>query len=145
MANYMFVLRPTEKKVTTVCSACAKRGEVVDSCRTCHGKGVTRKSIFQYYVQDRPIEIKHIDRDPKTGILRYWEDASNFFYETTTHELNNHVPEVPYGVHLCHDTWKSAEAERDRINKYLNEKARQRKEADEHAIDTLTEIMSFSF
>lgn len=145
MANYMFVLRPTEKKFTTVCPACAKRGEVVDSCRTCYGKGVIKKNIFQYYVKDRPIEITYTDRDPKTGILRYWEDTSNFFYETTTHELNNHVPEVPYGVHLCHDTWKSAESECERINKYLSEKARQHKDADEHAIDTLAEIMSFSF
>lgn len=128
MANYMFVLRPTEKKFTTVCSACAKRGEVVDSCRTCHGKGITRKSVFQYYVQDRPIEINHVDRDPKTGILRYWEDASNFFYETITPDLNSNVPDVPYGVHLCHDNWKSAEAECERINEYLSKKAR--READ---------------
>jgi hypothetical protein len=128
MANYMFVLRPTEKKFTTVCSACAKRGEVVDSCRTCHGKGITRKSVFQYYIQDRPIEINYIDRDPKTGILRYWEDASNFFYETVTPDLNNNVPNVPYGVHLCHDNWKSAEAECERINEYLSKKAR--READ---------------
>lgn len=141
MANYMFVLRPTEKKFVKVCPACAKRGEVVDSCRTCYGKGVIKKSTFQYYVKDRPIEITYIDRDPKTGILRYWEDASNFFYETITHELNKYVPEVPYGVHLCHDTWKSAESECERINKYLRDSAKQ-------AIDTRAEIIEltqFSF
>lgn len=139
MANYMFVLRPTEKKVTTVCSACAKRGEVVDSCRTCHGKGTTRKSIFQYYVQARPIEIARVDRDPKNGILRYWEDASNFFYETVTSDLNKNVPDVPYGVHLCHDNWKSARAECDRINKYLNEKARQCVKANEGTFNIIEE------
>lgn len=145
MANYMFVLRPTEKKFTTVCPACAKRGEVVDNCKTCYGKGVIKKSIFQYYVKDRPIEINYVDRNPKNGILRYWEDASNFFYETTTPELNKNVPEVPYGVHLCHDTWKSAEAECERINKYLNEKARQHKEDDKDTVDTMAEIMHFLF
>ena len=125
MANYMFVLRPTEKKYRVVCPDCAKRGEVLDSCKCCCGVGVIRKSIKQYYVQDRPIEIEHTDRDPKTGILRYWENKSEFFYETVTASLNNYVPDVPYGVHLCHDTRKFAEAECERINKYLSGSTKQ--------------------
>lgn len=117
----MFVLRPTEKRITTVCPACAKRGEVVSSCPTCYGAGIKKKNIPQYYVQDNPVEIIRIDRDPKTGVLRYWENLSEFFYETTTPALNKYVPEVPYGVHLCHSTRKSAEVESERVNKYLNE------------------------
>jgi hypothetical protein len=121
MANYMFVLRPTEKKYKVVCPICAKRGIVEDSCFTCHGTGIKRKSVFQYYVQDRPIEIIRIDRDPKTGILRYWENLCEFFYETVDPKLNKYVPEVPYGIHLCHDDRKSAQVECERINKFLME------------------------
>ena len=119
MAYYMFILRPTEKKFKVVCPACAKRGEVVASCRTCCGAGVRGKSIMQYYVQEKPIEIEKVDRDPKNGILRYWENLSEFFYETVTPKLNKYAPDVPYGVHLCHDTRKSAEIECERINNYL--------------------------
>ena len=124
MANYMFILRPTEKKYRVVCPACAKRGLVSDYCLTCHGTGVKGSVMKQYYVQDRPIEIEKIDRDPHTGVLRYWENLSEFFYETTTPQLNKYIPEVPYGVHLCHDTRKSAQTECDRINKHLSTQAR---------------------
>lgn len=119
MANYMFILRPMEKKFTTVCPTCTKRGEVVSDCRTCHGLGVQKKSVFQYDVQDRPIEIERVDRDPETGILRYWENYCEYFYETTYPELNKYVPEVPHGIHLCHDDRKSAQIECERINKHL--------------------------
>jgi hypothetical protein len=122
--NYMFILRPTDKRFKTVCPTCAKRGEVVEDCRTCHGAGIMIAKVFQYYVQDRPIEIAYKDRDPKTGVLRYWEDASNFFYETVTPELNKYVPKVPYGIHLCHDTWIQAKRECVRVNKHLVEIAK---------------------
>jgi len=141
MINYMFMLRPTEKKFTTVCPACAKRGEVVDTCRTCYGKGVIRKSTMQYYVRTNPIEIEKIDRDPKNGILRYWEDASDFCYETTTPKLNKYVPDVPYGVHLCHFDRKSAQIECDRINKYLSEKAKRA----ESEVDKLSIELNYIF
>jgi hypothetical protein len=120
MANYMFILRPTEKIRKTVCPQCAERGEVISSCTTCHGAGVRKQQIPQYYVQDKPICISKIDRDPKTGILRYWDSRCEFFYETVYPELNEYVPKVPHGVHLCHDSMKSAQAECERINTYLN-------------------------
>ena len=123
MANYMFVLRPTEKAYKSVCPACAERGEVINACPVCKGSAVKNYRYAQYYVQDRPIQIVKVDRDPKTGILRYWENASEYFNETTTPDLNRYVPEVPYGVHFCHDDKKSAEAECERINKYLASKA----------------------
>ena len=119
MANYMFVLRPTEKVIKTVCPECSKRGEVVNSCQTCHGSAIKKYNFTQYYVQDKPIQITNIDRDPKTGVLRYWEGACDFFYETVYPELNRYVPEVPHGIHLCHDTMLSAKQECERINKYL--------------------------
>ena len=119
MANYMFILRSTEKKYKVVCPECAKRGEVLASCHHCCGAGVRGKTVQQYYVQERPIEIVKTDRDPKTGVLRYWESVDEFFYETVTPKLNKYVPEVPYGVHLCHDTRKSADTECERLNNYL--------------------------
>lgn len=123
MANYMFVLRPTEKVHKSVCPACAERGEVIDTCPVCRGSAVKKYRSVQYYVQDKPIQIIKVDRDPKNGILRYWEGASDFYHETTTNEMNRYVPDVPYGVHFCHDDKKSAEVECERINKYLASKA----------------------
>jgi len=124
MANYMFVLRPTEKKYKVVCPLCAKVGMVEGSCMRCHGAGVVNQKLVQYYVQDKPIEIVAIDRDKKTGVLRYWENLSEFFYETLTPALNNYVPEVPYGVHLCHDTRQQANTECNRVNMHLHNQAR---------------------
>ena len=121
MANYMFILRPTEKVHKTVCPACMHRGEVIDECKWCRGTAIKKQRIMQYYIQDKPIQIIQIDRDPRTGILRYWENSSEFFYETTTPKLNKYVPEVPYGIHLCHDDRQSAQTECDRINKYLSD------------------------
>lgn len=123
VANYMFVLRPTEKVHKSVCPACAARGEVLDSCQTCRGSAVKRYRSTQYYVQDKPIQIVHTDRDPKTGILRYWESKSEFYYETACPAINQYVPEVPHGIHFCHDDKKSADIECERINKYLADKA----------------------
>jgi GTP cyclohydrolase III len=122
MANYMFILRPTEKTIRSVCPICVKRGEVIDNCPVCHGTAIRKRKVPQYYVQDKPIQITHIDRDAKTGILRYWENSSEFFYETVYPDLNKYVPEVPHGIHLCHDDIKSAQAECERINKYLYKK-----------------------
>ena len=123
MANFMFVLRPTEKVYKSVCPICAERGEVIDSCPSCRGTAIKKYRFTQYYVQDKPISIEKVDRDPETGILRYWENMSEFYHETTTPELNKYVPEVHYGVHVCHHTKVSANTECDRINKYLADKA----------------------
>jgi hypothetical protein len=94
---------------------------VLNSCKVCGGNGTKKETIPAYYVQDRPIEIIKVDRDPKTGILRYWEGSTDYFYETTTSELNKYVPDVPYGVHLCHDTKLSAQCECERVNTFLKE------------------------
>jgi hypothetical protein len=119
MANFMYVLRPVEKVHKSVCPRCAARGEVLDSCSECHGTAIKKTKLYQYYVQDKPIHIDHTDREPKTGILRYWEDSSEFYYETVYPELNKYVPNVPHGIHLCHDTMQSALVECERINNYI--------------------------
>lgn len=121
MANFMFVLRPYKETRRVVCPACAKRGEVVNSCNVCNGAGVKKEKIPAYYVQDRPIEIVKVDRDAKTGILRYWEGACDYFYETVDSSLNKYVPDVPHGIHFCHDTKASAQCECERVNAFLKE------------------------
>lgn len=124
MANFMFVLRPAQHTYKTVCPACAQRGEVVNSCNICHGAGTQKHYTTQYYVQDRPIKIEKIDRDPKTGILRYWEGFSDFYYETIYPELNKYTEYVPFGIHLCHDEKETAIIECERVNKYLLNKSK---------------------
>lgn len=126
MANYMFILRPMEKNYKCVCTACAKCGIVEESCNICNGTGVYHKRTTQYYVQDRPVYIESVDRDPKTGILRYWENSCEFFYETIYPELNKYVPNVPHGIHLCHDDKASANTECARINNYLKKELKAR-------------------
>ena len=123
MANYMFFIRLTSQKHKKVCHVCAERGEVIDSCKVCHGQGVKVWRIPAYEVKEKPVLIERVDRDPKTGILRYWEDASVFCYDAVDSSLNRYVPDVPYGVHLMHDSYKSAQAECERVNKYLADKA----------------------
>lgn len=120
----MFLLRPTKEARKKVCPTCALRGEVLDACPTCHGKATINYSVFQFIVKKNPITITHIDRDPGTGILRYWENSCEFFNETVDPSLNPYIPEVPYGVHLCHSTLESAQKECKRINSFLEKEAK---------------------
>lgn len=117
----MIRLKPVEAKKKHVCSACYTRGEVLSSCRKCSGTGVIGSKAIRYTVVPFPVEIVKVDRDPKTGIIRYWENLSEFFYETTTPALNKYAPEVPFGLHLIHDSFDEALTEADRINKALDE------------------------
>lgn len=117
----MVKLKPIETTKKRVCPACYAKGEVANNCHKCHGAGVIKSKTVRYNVVARPIEIVKIDRDPKTGIIRYWENQSEFFYETTTPKLNKYVPEVPFGIHLIHESFEEAFAEVERINKALDE------------------------
>jgi hypothetical protein len=143
MATFMYILRPEERRRKVVCPDCHRRGEVTDGCRLCHGAGVKNIAYIQFKVQDRPIEIVKTDRDPKTGILRYWENMNEFYHETVTHNINKYIPDVPYGVHLCHDTRKSAEIECERINKHLKQQNTVENIVDRGLVstDVLTEIL----
>jgi len=116
----MIKLKPVEVKKKRVCSACYAKGEVTESCHKCHGTGVINSSTIRYRVTAHPVEIVKIDRDPRNGIIRYWENQSEFTYETTTPELNKYVPEVPFGVHLLHDSYEEAFAEAARVNEALD-------------------------
>lgn len=117
----MVKLKPVETKKKRVCPACYAKGEVIDDCHKCHGAGVINSKTVRYNVVARPVEIVKIDRDPKTGVIRYWENQSEFFYETVTHKLNKYVPDVPFGIHLVHENYEDAFAEANRINKALEE------------------------
>ena len=116
----MIKLKPVEVKKKRVCSACYTKGEITDSCRKCHGTGVINSKVIRYNVATHPVEIVKIDRDRETGIIRYWENQSEFFYETTIPSLNKYVPEVPFGIHLLHDNYEEAFAEAARINEALD-------------------------
>lgn len=117
----MFKLKLIEVKKKRVCSTCYAKGEVKSDCRKCHGSGTIGFTTMRYKVDVYPVEIVKVDRDPKTGIIRYWENLSEFFYETTTPRLNKYVPEVPFGVHLIHESYDEAFAEANRVNKALEE------------------------
>jgi hypothetical protein len=117
----MIRLKPVETKKKRVCPACYAKGEVIDDCHQCHGAGIIKSKTIRYNVVARPVEIIKVDRDPKTGIIRYWENQSEFFYETTTPKLNKYVPEVPFGIHLTHESYEDAFAEATRVNKALDE------------------------
>lgn len=117
----MIKLKPVETTKKRVCPACYAKGEVTDDCHKCHGAGIINSKTIRYNVVARPAEIVKVDRDPKTGIIRYWENQSEFFYETVTPELNKYVPEVPFGVHLLHDSYEEAFGEATRVNKALEE------------------------
>ena len=155
----MVKLKPDETKKTRVSPACYAKGEVTDDCHKCHGAGVINSKTIRYKVEPRPVEIVKIDRDPKTGIIRYWENQSEFFYETTTTKLNKYVPEVPFGIHLIHENFEDAFAEADRVNKALDEtevKATKgfvakpwwvrntEEESVEEVIDTLSELLKYA-
>ena len=143
MANFMFVLRPTKHVVKTVCPECAKRVEVIDTCPSCRGSAIKKHRIDGYYVQERPIEITYVDRDPENGVLRYWENSSEFFYETVVPSLNRYVPEVPYGIHLCHDNYLTASKECERINTYLTKTFIDKQKPREINSVTVHRIMDF--
>ena len=116
----MIKLKPVDAKKKRVCSACYTKGEITDSCRKCHGAGVINSKVIRYNVAAHPVEIVKVDRDQETGIIRYWENQSEFFYETTTPKLNKYVPEVPFGIHLLHDSFEEAFAEAARVNEALD-------------------------
>lgn len=126
MRLFFYRLKPSSNKLRAVCPTCAARGKIEDSCRNCCGSGEVKREYMSYEVAKRQVEIVKIDRDPKTGVLRYWENKSEFFFETVTPALNKWVPEVPHGIHLVHRTFAEATHEADRINKYLEEAARVR-------------------
>lgn len=120
MAIEMYRLKMTEQRIRKCCPTCIKRGHIDEFCKSCNGNGTIRSRINRYEVTPHTLTVYKIDRDPKTGILRYWESADEFYYETTTPELNKYVPEVPHGIHLVHYTRADAELERDRVNKELD-------------------------
>lgn len=142
----MVRLKPVETRKKRVCPACYAKGEVTLGCHKCHGAGIINFKTIRYNVATRPIEIVKTDRDPKTGIIRYWENQNEFYHETTTPKLNKYVPEVPYGVHLLHDSYDEAFAEAERVNKALEElevKANKGFGKDPWYVDVGTELYTF--
>jgi hypothetical protein len=120
----VFVLGLEDVVKKVVCKACANRGEITSNCYECGGRGIHKKTVKRFKVKNRYIEIEKIDRDPKTGIIRYWTGACDFYYETTYPALNSFMPDVPFGIHMVHNTLESAQVEVDRINTFLAKQER---------------------
>lgn len=111
-----FTLRMTIKKKVVVCEKCHKAGQVLSCCPECGGKGVHYKSYQCYEVNPRKTQIEKIDRDPKTGKLRYWTSMSEYYYEELRPEDNKYVEDYPHGVHMVHFSLEEATNEVNRLN-----------------------------
>ena len=85
----MIKLKPVEVKKKRVCPTCYTKGEVIADCHKCQGAGVINSKTMRYNVSTRPVEIIKIDRDTKTGILRYWENQSELFTFSAPIESNS--------------------------------------------------------
>ena len=79
----MYSIREKPFKIQVPCRNCAEKGYINKSCQACNGKGIHNKIFIAYKVNEREEKIEKIDREDKTGELRYWEDSSNFFYESS--------------------------------------------------------------
>lgn len=117
-------LRPFKVKV--VCEHCKQRGYVSQKCNACGGAGTHNKTQHRWVVNKLPTEVVKIDRDTKTGNLRYWTSLSDFYYESQEElslkwypELYNHYPN---GVHFAHFNIKDAQVEVNRLNQILGER-----------------------
>lgn len=117
------------KKIKVCCERCFKAGEVDPRCTLCGGKGVHLKSQGQEFkVMDTPVTIIKIDRDPKDGMLRYWESADTCYREEQNHNYNQYVPEEAGVVHFIHFTRADAMKECARVNLRM-QKAKAEEEA----------------
>lgn len=117
----MYQITKDVEKVKQCCPSCAKLHIIKTNCPICGGKGVRNVSREYYRPVLSPVTIEKIDRDPKTGKLRYWISSNEYAYEETYPSDNPYVPPIKNGVHLFHLTQKDAIAECDRINKFLRE------------------------
>lgn len=118
---YVLKLVPS-KRIRVCCERCSAAGEVDPSCTICGGKGVHFKSQGQEFkVMDDPVSIIKIDRDPKDGMLRYWESADTCYREEQNHNYNQYVPEEAGVVHFIHFSKGDAVAECIRVNQRMKE------------------------
>jgi hypothetical protein len=97
----MHLVKEYPLKIQVTCQKCSDLGYINKTCSACNGKGVHNKTLIIYKVDRKPWEIIKIDRDSKTGILRYWDDESCYFSEEK---------------HLMHFTIKDTQNECDRRN-----------------------------
>lgn len=79
----MYSIREKPFKLQVPCKNCSDKGYIDKTCHACNGKGIHNKGFMAYEVNRRTEEIEKIDRDSKTGELRYWEDLSCFYYESS--------------------------------------------------------------
>lgn len=116
----VFVLKMMTKKKVVVCESCYKSGQVLSQCPKCGGKGIHFKSYQCWEVSPHKVKIDKIDRDPKSGKLRYWTSMSEFYHEEVYPEDNKYVKTYPHGIHLVHFSLEEAIIEANRLNEFMN-------------------------
>ena len=79
----MYSIKEVPFKIQVPCQRCSDNGYINKNCATCNGKGIHNKMLPIRKVRERANEIVKIDRDSGTGELRYWEDMSCFYYESS--------------------------------------------------------------
>lgn len=78
----MYRIKLEDYKIQIVCEHCYWNGQVNKLCNKCGGKGIHNKTKQQWVVCKHSQPIDKIDRD-KDGDLRYWEDMSSFYEESS--------------------------------------------------------------
>lgn len=120
-----WILKLVPDKIQVVCESCHRNGKIDSKCPVCGGKGIHNKTQWKWVVSKCQTDIVKIDRDPKTGELRYWTDMSCFFPETIE-EFNRYPGPIcnnyPHGAHLVHFNYSEAVTEADRLNETLKER-----------------------
>ena len=99
----MYKIKLQDYKIVVVCEHCYNNGEVKKGCNKCGGKGTHFKTKQKWEVCKNQVSINKIDRDSNEEI-RYWEDKSNFFEESSK---------------LVHFTYKDAVDECKRRNELI--------------------------
>jgi DnaJ-class molecular chaperone len=79
----MYMIQEYPLKIQVTCKKCSDKGYINKNCSSCNGKGLHYKTLSIWKTRPRIKTIDKIDRDSKTNELRYWEDMSCFFEESS--------------------------------------------------------------
>jgi len=78
----MYLIKLIDYKIQVVCKHCYDNGQINKNCNNCGGKGTHNKTKQKWEVRKNLWTINKIDRD-ENGELRYWEDMSCYFQESS--------------------------------------------------------------
>jgi len=78
----MYSIKEQSLKIQVPCQKCFAKGFVDNNCHACNGKGVHNKTLIVWEVREKPTIVEKIDRESKTGELRYWTEIDCFYEES---------------------------------------------------------------